>query len=56
MHTIKSLKNYAYLHRKEGDNWNADYWYKKAKRNRPNLSLEQEWEELVMECHSILKN
>ena len=21
---------HAYLHRKEGDIWNADYWYKKA--------------------------
>ena len=38
---------HAYLHRKEGDNWNADYWYARAKKTRPNVSLEQEWESLV---------
>ncbi|MGN8072469.1 hypothetical protein [Mucilaginibacter sp. SG564] len=39
---------HAYLHRKEGDIWNADYWYGKAKQIRPNLSLEEEWEQLVL--------
>ena len=39
---------HAYLHRKEGDIWNADYWYKKAQQVRPNLSLEEEWEQLVL--------
>ena len=38
---------HAYLHRKEGDIWNADYWYSKAQQIRPNLSLEEEWEQLV---------
>ncbi len=38
---------HAYLHRKEGDQWNADYWYAKAGERRPNLSLEEEWGELV---------
>jgi hypothetical protein len=38
---------HAYLHRKEGDIWNADYWYARAKKIRPNVSLEQEWESLV---------
>lgn len=38
---------HAYLHRKEGDNWNADYWYTKAGRKRPSLSLQQEWESIV---------
>jgi len=40
---------HAYLHRKEGDSWNADYWYNKAGRTRPDISLEKEWEGLVME-------
>ncbi len=40
---------HAYLHRKEGDIWNADYWYGKAKRTRPNISLEEEWEHLVLQ-------
>ncbi len=38
---------HAYLHRKEGDTWNADYWYSKAGKKRPSVSLEQEWENIV---------
>jgi len=38
---------HAYLHRKEGDIWNADYWYARAKKSRPACSLEEEWESLV---------
>ena len=38
---------HAYLHRKEGDQWNADYWYRRAGEKRPNLTLNEEWEELV---------
>ncbi len=38
---------HAYLHLKEGDIWNADYWYNKAGRERPAFSLEEEWEEIV---------
>jgi len=37
---------HAYLHRKEGDLWNADYWYSKAGRKRPNVSLEEEWKDI----------
>ena len=39
---------HAYLHRKEGDSWNADYWYAKAKKVRPSHTLEEEWESLFM--------
>jgi hypothetical protein len=38
---------HAYLHRKEGDIWNADYWYSKAGRKRPSVSLEEEWDHIV---------
>ncbi|HSF54555.1 MAG TPA: hypothetical protein VLA71_12420 [Algoriphagus sp.] len=38
---------HAYLHRKEGDEWNANYWYSKAGEKMPSLSLEEEWELLV---------
>ena len=38
---------HAYLHRKEGDTWNADYWYTRAGRKRPGVSLDDEWEQLV---------
>ena len=38
---------HAYLHRKEGDTGNADYWYSKAGRKRPAISLKNEWKEIV---------
>lgn len=38
---------HAYLHRKEGDIWNADYWYARAKKTRPDISLDQEWASLI---------
>jgi len=38
---------HAYLHRKEGDTWNADYWYNRAGQTRPKVSLDEEWEQLV---------
>jgi hypothetical protein len=38
---------HAYLHRKEGDEGNASYWYHKAGKQRPQLSLQQEWESLA---------
>lgn len=50
---VDSLENaegmavHAYLHRKEGDLWNADYWYQKAGKKMPHHSLEKEWEEIV---------
>lgn len=34
---------HAYLHRKEGDQWNAEYWYRKANQPVFNGSLEEEW-------------
>jgi hypothetical protein len=43
-----SARIHAYLHRKEGDIWNADYWYRKAGESRPQISLAEEWEELVL--------
>lgn len=42
-----SARVHAYLHRKEGDLWNADYWYKRSGEPRPDLSLEEEWKVLV---------
>lgn len=38
---------HAYLHRKEGDSFNADYWYRRAGKKRPATTLEVEWNELV---------
>ncbi|MEW2922320.1 hypothetical protein AB1A65_12675 [Muricauda sp. ANG21] len=38
---------HAYLHRKEGDKWNAGYWYRQAGKSFPDYSLEEELEVLV---------
>ncbi len=38
---------HAYLHRKEGDNSNALYWYHRAGERMPSVSLEEEWKALV---------
>lgn len=42
-----SARVHAYLHRKEGDQSNADYWYRRAGEVRPDVSLNEEWEMLV---------
>lgn len=43
-----SARIHAYLHRKQGDEWNSRYWHRQAGSTFPeHLSLEQEWESLV---------
>ncbi len=38
---------HAYLHRVEGDNANAGYWYRRAGRSDSSAPLREEWEEIV---------
>ena len=38
---------HAYLHRKEGDLANAGYWYRRAGKAVPEITLDQEWGEIV---------
>lgn len=38
---------HAYLHRKEGDLANASYWYSRASKQVPEISLEEEWQEIA---------
>ncbi len=38
---------HAYLHRVEGDEWNAGYWYRRAGERIPDFSTEEEWDRLV---------
>jgi hypothetical protein len=38
---------HAYLHRKEGEQWNADYWYRRAGRRFHRDELDEEWAALV---------
>ena len=39
---------HAYLHRKEGDEWNSRYWHRRADSVYPEgVSLQDEWDQLV---------
>jgi hypothetical protein len=38
---------HAYLHRKEGSDWNADYWYRRSGRDYHRPDLDAEWTALV---------
>ena len=38
---------HAYLHRAEGDLSNAGYWYGRAGKDRPDTSLDTEWQAIV---------
>ncbi|KAG1647536.1 Na(+)/H(+) antiporter NhaP [Nymphon striatum] len=44
---------HAYLHRKEGDEWNAGYWYRQAGKPFPKITLEEEQQQIL---DFILKN
>jgi len=47
LETPDAMAVHAYLHRKEGVEWNAEYWYKRAGREFRRPTLEAEWEALV---------
>ena len=47
--TVQGSAVHAFLHREEGVLWNADYWYSRAGRTRPDIPLEEEWRRLVEE-------
>jgi hypothetical protein len=48
--TREAAAIHAYLHRREGDVGNAQYWYARAKRPaKLDLALNEEWEKLVQE-------
>jgi hypothetical protein len=38
---------HAYLHRKEGDQSNAGYWYRRCRKPPATSSLAEEWEALA---------
>ena len=44
---LASMRVHAYLHRKEGDLSNADYWYRRCRVASPKVSLDEEWETLA---------
>lgn len=53
IHTKEGSWIHAYLHRKEGDEFNASYWYQRAGKEKPAVSLAEEWERIV---ESFLRN
>lgn len=48
LNTAKGSWVHAYLHRKEGDERNAGYWYRMAAKPFPAIGLDEEFEELVL--------
>src|SRR4030042_2453545 len=38
---------HAYLHRQEGDLANAAYWYSRAGRSKPDIAVQDEWNQIV---------
>ncbi len=47
LETPEAMAVHAYLHRKEGEEWNADYWYRRAGRQFRRPMLEEEWRALL---------
>jgi hypothetical protein len=47
LETTDGMAVHAYLHRKEGQASNADYWYQRAGRRFHRPTLEAEWQALV---------
>jgi hypothetical protein len=46
--TVMAARIHAYLHRKEGDDWNSRYWHRQAGSVFPaGMALAEEWDRLV---------
>ena len=43
----EGMSVHAYLHRKEGDQENACYWYRRVSKPPATVSLDEEWEQLA---------
>lgn len=41
--SVKGMAVHAYLHRKEGVDWNAEYWYARAGTGFRRTELGEEW-------------
>lgn len=44
---MAGMRVHAYLHRKEGDRSNAEYWYHRCGTAPSTLTLDEEWQELA---------
>jgi hypothetical protein len=47
LETPDGMAVHAYLHRKEGAEWNANYWYDRAGRSFHRPKLDEEWQALA---------
>jgi hypothetical protein len=47
------MRVHAYLHRKDGDQSNAAYWYRRCRVSPAIGTLEKEWDELVLELLAV---
>jgi hypothetical protein len=47
LESVEGMAVHAYLHRKEGDTSNAEYWYQRAGRGFRREQLGDEWKALV---------
>lgn len=47
LESTEGMAVHAYLHRKEGADWNAEYWYNRAGREFHHPELKDEWSALV---------
>lgn len=45
--TREGMAVHAYLHRREGQDWNADYWYQRAGRQFHRPKMSDEWAALA---------
>jgi hypothetical protein len=46
--SVMAARVHAYLHRKEGEEWNARYWHRQAGTGYPSgVSVKDEWDALV---------
>lgn len=46
-HTDDTNWVHAYLHRVEGDQSNASYWYRRVGRDAPGVPVDAEWADIV---------
>jgi hypothetical protein len=47
LETPDGMAVHAYLHRREGADWNAEYWYNRGGKRFYRPELGEEWEALV---------
>ena len=45
--TMDGMAVHAYLHRKEGVEWNSEFWYRRSDYKFRRATLEEEWQALV---------